>query len=71
MKFLGLIKDLAISLNHIPSKCMLMDIIVVDIPTKFGMLLSRSWMEKLHCMVLIDCLASLSWFLVVRQGDCT
>lgn len=28
-------------------KSLVMDIMVVDIPPKFGMLLSRSWMKKL------------------------
>jgi hypothetical protein len=46
-KCLGLIKDLVVSLAQIPSKNMVMDVVVVDIPPKFGMLLSRSWVAKL------------------------
>ena len=44
---LGVIKDLVISLTQIPAKNLIMDVIVVDIPIKFGMLLSRSWSTKL------------------------
>ena len=40
---LGLIKDLVISLHQIPKKSIVMDIVVADVPAKFGMLLSRSW----------------------------
>ena len=42
VKCLGLIKDLVISLHQIPEKSIVMDIVVVDVPAKFGMLLSRS-----------------------------
>ena len=48
-KFLGLIKDLIIHLSHIPSKIIVMDIVVVDIPPKFGLLLSHSWSKMLGC----------------------
>ena len=47
VKFLGLIKDLVISLAQIPSKTLVMDVVVADIPPKFMMLLSRSWASKL------------------------
>ena len=39
---LGVIKDLAVSLFQLPMKSMIMDIVVADVPPKFGMLLSRS-----------------------------
>jgi hypothetical protein len=42
VKFLGVIKDLAIYLLLLPMKSMVMDIAVVDVPPKFEMLLSRS-----------------------------
>jgi hypothetical protein len=42
VKCLGLIKDMVVSLSQFPMKSMVMDIVVVDIPPKFGMLLSRS-----------------------------
>lgn len=47
VKCLGLIKYLVVSLNQIPSKNLLMDVVVADIPSGFGMLLSRSWGTKL------------------------
>ena len=48
VKCLGLIKDLCVSLNQIPTKCMVMDVVVEDVPPKYGMLLSRSWGGKLQ-----------------------
>lgn len=41
VKCLGLIKDLATTLTQLPMKSMMMDIVVADVPPKFGMLLSR------------------------------
>ena len=41
-KCLGLIKYLVITLTQLPIKVIVMDVIVVDIPVKFGMFLSRS-----------------------------
>jgi hypothetical protein len=51
---LGLIKDLVVSLSQIPAKNMVMDVVVVDIPLKFGMLLSRSWDAKLKGTLQMD-----------------
>jgi ribonuclease HI len=48
VKCLGMIKDLVVNLAHIPIKSVLMDVVVVDIPPKYGMLLSRSWGTKLR-----------------------
>lgn len=48
VKCLGMIKDLAVSLTQIPSKSMVMDIDLTEIPPKFSMLLSRSWIAKLQ-----------------------
>ena len=42
VKCLGLIKDLCVTLVQYPGKSILMDIVVADIPPKYGMLLSRS-----------------------------
>ena len=39
---LGLIKDLVVNLSQLPMKSVMMDVVVVDIEPKFGMLLSRS-----------------------------
>ena len=47
VRCLGLIKDLVVSLHQIPEKSVVMDIVVADVPAKFGMLLSRSWLAKL------------------------
>ena len=47
VKCLDLIKDLAISLFQLPMRSMVMDIVVVDVPPKFGMLLSRAWIKRL------------------------
>ena len=47
VRCLGLIKDLVVSLEHIPTKNVLMDVVVADIPPRFGMFLSRSWGAKL------------------------
>jgi hypothetical protein len=54
VKCLGLIKDLVVSLSQIPSKNMVMDVVVADIPPKFGMLLSRSWAAKLKGTLQMD-----------------
>jgi hypothetical protein len=54
VRCIGLIKDLCINLVHIPAKSMVMDVVVVDIPPKYGMLLSRSWGGKLKGMLQLD-----------------
>ena len=40
VKCLVLIKDLIVNLTQLPSKSIMMDIVVADIPPKFGLLLS-------------------------------
>lgn len=42
VKWIGFIKDLVVSLAQIPIKSIVMDVVVAYIPTRFGMLLSRS-----------------------------
>ena len=42
VKCLGLIKDTVVTLTEFPSKTMVMDVVMVDIPSNFGVLLSRS-----------------------------
>ena len=54
VKFLGLIKDMVVSLNKFPSKIMVMDVVVANIPPKFGILLSRSWTSKLKGNLQMD-----------------
>jgi hypothetical protein len=47
-------KDLVVSLHQILEKNLIMDVIVVDVPPKFGMLLSRSWVAKLKGNLQMD-----------------
>jgi len=47
VKCLGVIKDLVVTLFQLPMKSVVMDIVVDDVPPKFGMLLSRSWIKIL------------------------
>jgi hypothetical protein len=54
VKCLGLIKDLCVNLVQIPAKSVVMDIVVADIPPKYGMLLSRSWGAKLQGTLQMD-----------------
>jgi hypothetical protein len=54
VKCIGLIKDLCITLAQITTKSLVMDIIVVDIPPKYGMFLSRSWGAKLRGTLQLD-----------------
>ena len=48
VKCLGIIKDLVVSLEKIPANNVLMDIVVADIPPRYGMFLSWSWGEKIR-----------------------
>jgi hypothetical protein len=54
VKCIGMIKDLVVNLAQIPSKSILMDVVVADIPPKYGMLLSRSWGAKLGGSIQLD-----------------
>jgi hypothetical protein len=54
VKCLGLMKNLMVYLAQIPAKNMVMDVVVIDIPPKFGMLLSRSWATKLKGTLQMD-----------------
>jgi hypothetical protein len=47
VKCLGVIKDLVVSLFQFPMKSVVMDIVVVDVPPKFRMFLSRYWIKRL------------------------
>ena len=51
---LGVIKDLAVTLTQLPMKSVVMDVVVADIPAKYGMLLSRSWEGKLGGTLQMD-----------------
>ena len=54
VKCLGVIKDLVVSLTQLPMKILVMEIVVADIPSRFGMLLSRSWSKKLGGTLQMD-----------------
>jgi ribonuclease HI len=54
VKCLGVIKDLVVTLFHLPMKSVFMDIVVVDGPPKFSMLLSRYWIKILGGIVHMD-----------------
>ena len=54
VKCIGLIKDLVVSFHQIPEKSIVIDIVVADVPLKFGMLLSRSWSAKLKGSMHMD-----------------
>jgi hypothetical protein len=54
VKCLDLIKDPVVSLSQITAKNMFMDVVVVDIPPKFGMFLYRSWVANLKGNLQMD-----------------
>ena len=54
VKCLGLITDLCVNLAQIPAKSLVMDIVVAAIPHKSGMLLPRSWGDKLKGTLQMD-----------------
>jgi hypothetical protein len=51
---LRVIKDLVVTLFQLPIKSVVMDIVVADVPPKFGMLLSRSWIKRLGGTLQMD-----------------
>ena len=54
VKCLGVIKDMVVNLTQFPMKSVIMDVVVVDITPKFGMLLSRSWAKKVGGTLHMD-----------------
>lgn len=54
VRFLGLIKDLCVTLSQIPVKGVVMDIVVADIPPEYGSLLLRYWGENFQGTLHID-----------------
>ena len=54
IKCLGVIKDMVVSLAQLPMKSVIMDVVVVDITPKFGLLLSRSWAKKVGGTLQMD-----------------
>jgi hypothetical protein len=53
-KCLGLIKDLVVSFSQIPTKNMVLNMVIANIPPKFGMVLSRSWAAKMKGTLQMD-----------------
>ena len=51
---MGVIKDLVVSLTQLRMKSVVMDIVAADIPSRFAMLLSRSWSKKLGGTLQMD-----------------
>jgi hypothetical protein len=47
VKCMGMIKYPVVTLAQVSVKSILMDVVIADIPPKYGMLLSRSWGAKL------------------------
>jgi hypothetical protein len=47
VKCMGMIKYLVVTLAHVPVKSILMDVVIADIPMKYGLLLYRSWGAKI------------------------
>jgi len=54
VKCLRLITDMVVSLAQLPMKSVLMDIVVAEIPPKFGMLLSKTWDKKVGGSLQMD-----------------
>jgi len=54
LKLLGMIKYLVVSLSQLPMKSVVMDIVVADIPPKFGMLFSKAWAKKVGVSLYMD-----------------
>ena len=54
VKCLGVIKDMVFNLAQLPMKSVIMDVVLVDITPKFGLLLSRSWAKKLGGTLQMD-----------------
>jgi hypothetical protein len=54
VKCLGVIKDLVVTLSQLPMKSDVLDVVVVDKPPKFVMLLSISWDKKVGGSLQMD-----------------
>jgi ribonuclease HI len=54
VKCMGMIKDLVVTLAQVQVKSVLMDVVIIDIPPKYGLILSRSWGAKLGGYLQLD-----------------
>jgi hypothetical protein len=50
----GLIKDMVVTLAQLLVKIIMMDVVVVDVPANYGMLLSRTWVGKIGGTMQMD-----------------
>jgi hypothetical protein len=66
-----MIKDLVVNLSQVHVKSILMDVIVVDVPAKYGMFLSRYWGAKLGGSVQLNMMYARIPILVDNLLDCT
>jgi hypothetical protein len=49
-----LIKDMVVTLAHLPGKIIIMDAVVVDAPKNYGVMLSRTWEINLGGTIQMD-----------------
>jgi hypothetical protein len=54
VKCVGLIKDMVVSLEKLPMKSVVMDIVVAYIPPKCGMILSKTWANNVRGSLQMD-----------------
>ena len=54
VKCMGMIKYLIVTLAHVPVKSIPMDVVITDIPLKYGLLLFRSWGAKFGGSLQLD-----------------
>jgi len=50
----GMIKDMVVTLAQLLVKSIMVDVVVVDVPANYGMLLSRTWARKLGATMQMD-----------------
>lgn len=68
VRCLGIIKDLCVTLDRTPTKSLVMDIMVADIPYKYGMLFSCSWGVKIQGTLQMDMIyATIPMFIQQRR----
>jgi hypothetical protein len=54
VKFDGLIKDIVVTLAQFPIKNIMMDVVVADVPSNYGILLLITWERKLGRKMYMD-----------------
>jgi hypothetical protein len=66
-----LIKDMVLTLAQLPVKSIMMDVVVVDVPANYCMLLSIKWAHNMGCTMNMDILMPLYHYLEVKTYGCT